>query len=172
MLNTRELSFIIILSALGGAISVPIGYAGNLLKAIPILPLGTSQLLSGIHILWPILAALLTKKNGAATLTGAVKGLVELTLFSFHGIQVLLISLTEGIIVDTTLRVLGTDSPIKAGVAGGLSASSNVLVMWLLVLYSLPHTVIAFMWLLSLASGFTVGYFGEYASKRGEKIYR
>jgi ABC-type thiamin/hydroxymethylpyrimidine transport system permease subunit len=172
MFNTREISLIIILSALGGAVSVPIGYAGNLLKSIPILPLGTPQLLSGIHVLWLLLAALLTKKTGAATLTGAVKGLVELSLFSFHGIQVLFISFIEGIVVDLVLRFLGTDSAMKVGVACGLSASSNVLVMWLLVLQGFPLTVIAFMWVLSLASGIVIGYFGEYAAKRAESIYR
>ena len=138
MFNTRELSLIIILSALGGAVSVPIGYAGNLLKSVPILPLGTPQLLSGIHVLWVILAALLIKKPGTATLTRAVKGLVELFLFSFHGIQVLFISLIEGIIADKILRALGQDSPMKVGVAGGFASSSIVLVIWLLLLQDSP----------------------------------
>ena len=172
MFTTRELSLIIILSALGGAISVPIGYAGNLLKTIPILPLGTPQLLSGIHTLWLILAALLTKKTGAATLTGAVKGLIELSLFSFHGIQVLIISIVEGIIADITLNLLGTDSSIKIGIAGGLSTSSNVLIMWLLVLQGYPLAVLAFMWSLSLISGIIIGYFGEYTAKQAELVYR
>ena len=172
MFNTRELSLIIILSALGGAVSVPIGYIGNMIKAIPILPLGTPQLLSGIHVLWLILAVLLTKKTGAATLTGAIKGLVELTLFSFHGIQVLFISLIEGIIIELVLYILGKNSQIKIGIASGLSASSNVLIMWLLVLQNFPLPVITFMWLLSFISGVIVGYFGEYAAKRAELINR
>jgi ABC-type thiamin/hydroxymethylpyrimidine transport system permease subunit len=172
MFKTRELAMIIILSALGGAVSVPIGYAGNLLKALPILPFGTPQILSGIHILWILLAGLLIKKTGAATLTGAVKGLVELSLFSFHGIQILPISIVEGIVAEVVLYVPGKGSSVKTAIAGGLSSSSNVMVMWLLLLQSLPLSVIAFMWLLSFISGLAVGYFGEYASKQVALIYK
>lgn len=171
MLQTREIALIVMLSALGGAISVPIGYAGNLLKAVPIIPLGTPQLLSGIHILWLLLARLLTKKTGMATLTGAVKGLVELSLFSFHGIQILPISIVEGVVADLVLSLLGTESSAKVAVAGGFSASSNVIVLWLLLLQSLPISLVIFMWLLSLISGLLVGYFGKYASRRVLQIY-
>jgi len=172
MLKTREIALIIMLSALGGAISVPISYAGNLLNAVPILPFGTPQLLSGIHVLWLLLARLLTKKTGMATLTGAVKGLVELSLFSYHGIQILPISIVEGIVADLVISLLGRESPAKIAVAGGLSASSNVLVLWLLLLQSLPISLIAFMFFLSLASGILVGYFCENVSRRIALIYR
>jgi len=164
--KTRELALIIILSALGGAMSVPLSYAGNLLNAVPILPFGSPQILSGIHVLWLLLARLLTRKTGAATLTGAVKGLVELSLFSFHGVQVLPISIVEGIVVDLILSATGRASSARVAVAGGLSASSNVLVLWLLLLQGLSPLVIVFMWLLSLVSGVVVGCFGEYASRR------
>jgi ABC-type thiamin/hydroxymethylpyrimidine transport system permease subunit len=166
MFKTRELALIIILSALGGAVSVPLSYAGNLLNAVPILPFGSPQILSGIHVLWLLLARLLTRKTGAATLTGAVKGLVELSLFSFHGVQVLPISIVEGIVVDLILSATGRASSARVAVAGGLSASSNVLVLWLLLLQGLSPLVIVFMWLLSLVSGVVVGCFGEYASRR------
>ena len=166
MLKTRELALIIILSALGGAVSVPLGYAGNLLNAVPILPFGSPQILSGVHVLWLLLARLLTRKTGAATFAGAVKGLVELSLFSFHGVQVLPISIVEGIVVDLVLSVPGRASSARVAVAGGLSASSNVLVLWLLLLQSLSPLVIVFMWLLSLVSGVIVGCFGGYVSRR------
>ena len=172
MLKTREIALIIILSALGGAISIPVGYAGSLLNAMPTLPFGTPQLLSGIHVLWLLLAGLLIRKRGVATLTGVVKGMVELALFSFHGVQVLPISIVEGAVVDLALGILGKGYSVKIAIAGGLSASSNVLVMWLLLLQGLPLTVIVFMWLLSFVSGFVVGYFGEYASKLVLLFYR
>jgi ABC-type thiamin/hydroxymethylpyrimidine transport system permease subunit len=171
MFKTRDLALIIILSALGGGVSVLVGYAGNLMKALPILPMGAPQILSGVHVLWILLAGLLIRRTGAATLTGAVKGLVELTLFSVHGVQVLPVSIVEGLVAELVLGALGGDSPLKVSVAGGLSASSNVVVMWVLLLQSLPLPVIAFMWLLSLMSGLTVGYFGEYISRRATLIY-
>ena len=172
MFKTRELALIIILSALGGAVSVPLSYAGNLLNAVPILPFGSPQILSGIHVLWLLLAKLLTRKTSAATLTGAVKGLVELSLFSFHGVQVLPISIVEGIAVDLVLSAPGRPSSARVAVAGGLSASSNVLVLWLLLLQGLSPLVIVFMWLLSLVSGVVVGCFGEYVSRRVASIIK
>jgi energy-coupling factor transport system substrate-specific component len=146
MLKTREIALIIFLSALGGAVSVPLGYAGNLLNAVPFLPFGSPQILSGIHVLWLLLARMLTKKPGAATFAGAVKGLVEVSLFSFHGVQVLPISIMEGIVVDLIFSVPGRTSSAKIAVAGGLSASSNVLILWLLLLQGLSPLVLVFMW--------------------------
>jgi ABC-type thiamin/hydroxymethylpyrimidine transport system permease subunit len=168
--KTRELALIIILSALGGAVSVPLSYAGNLLNAVPILPFGSPQILSGVHVLWLLLARLLTRRTGAATLAGAVKGLVELSLFSFHGVQVLPISIVEGVVVDLVLSAPVGAPSVRAAVAGGLSASSNVLVLWLLLLQGLSLFVIAFMWFLSLVSGVIVGSFGELASRRTASI--
>ena len=170
MFKTRDIALIIVLSALGGAVSVPLGYASNLLNTMSILPFGSPQIMSGIHILWPLLARLLTRKKGSATFAGAVKGLVELSLFSFHGIQVLPISIVEGIVVDLVLSAPWRTSLVKVAIAGGLSASSNVLVLWLLLLQGLSPLVIAFMWLLSLISGVVVGCFGEYASRHGASI--
>jgi ABC-type thiamin/hydroxymethylpyrimidine transport system permease subunit len=164
--KTRELALIIILSALGGAVSVPLGYAGNLLNTVPILPFGSPQILSGVHVLWLLLARLLTRRTGAATFAGVVKGLVELSLYSFHGIQILPISVIEGVLVDLVLSIPVKNSSAKVAAAGGLSASSNVLVLWFLLLQGLSPLVIAFMWILSLISGVMVGLFGEYASKR------
>jgi hypothetical protein len=55
---------------------------------------------------------------------------------------------------------------LKVAVAGGLSASCNVLVLWLLLLQSLPISILLFMWLLSFISGSIAGYFGKYVSQR------
>ena len=170
MFKTREIALIIILSAAGGAMSVPLGYLGNALKAIPILPFGIGQILSGVHILWLLLVRLLTRRTGSATFAGILKGLVELSLFSFHGVQVLPIALAEGILVDLVMSVPVKASQIKATAAGGLSASSNVLVLWVLLLQNLSPYVIGFMWLLALISGSLVGLFGCYASKRVQQV--
>ena len=150
--------------------SVPLGYASNLLNTLSVLPFGSPQILSGIHILWPLLARLITRKKGSATFAGAVKGFVELSLFSFHGIQVLPISIVEGVIIDLVLIVPGRGSLVKVAIAGGLSASSNVLILWLLLLQGFSSLVIALMWLLSLVSGVIVGCFGMYISRQGASI--
>ncbi len=108
-----DLTIIIIFSSLGGALSVPIGHLGNFLKTLPGLPLGTSQILSGIHVLWIILSVGLTRKAGSGTLTGLLRGLVELFKLSFHGVLVV-ISMVEGLIADlvfTAIRKITTVSP-------------------------------------------------------------
>jgi ABC-type thiamin/hydroxymethylpyrimidine transport system permease subunit len=159
--STKDVALIAILAALGGVVSVPLGYVGNMLGAVPFIPFGTGQLLSGVHVLWIVLAGLLIKQRGAATATGALKGLVELTLFSFHGSLILPIALAEGLVAEAVLFLPGRWAGVRAYLAGGLSASSNVLVLWPLAFQALPWQVIAFMWVLSFASGAILsGYLG------------
>ena len=159
--TTRNIALIAILAALGGVVSVPVGYAGNMLGVFTFLPFGTGQLLSGIHVFWLILAGLLVKLRESAAATGILKGLVELTLFSFHGSLILPIAIAEGLVAEAALLVLGRKSGLRTYIIGGLSASSNIVVLRLLVFQALPWEVIAFMWILSFASGaFISGYLG------------
>ena len=163
MFKTRELALIIILSALGGAVSVPLGYAGNLLKAVPELPIGTSQALSGIHVLWLVLASVLVRRKGTGTMTGILKGMVEMCLFSYHGVFVFLISAIEGIMVDIVLTLLRRRSTLSICLAGGLSSASNVAVTQFIIAPQLPLFVFAFMYLASFISGlFFAGYLGKH----------
>ena len=164
----RELFVIIMLSALGGAVSVPIGYAGNLLKSIPVLPFGTGQALSGIHVLWILLAGVLVKRAGAGTITGILKGLVELSLFSFHGFTVLLVSSVEGVFIDLALAALGRRKTASLVTAGGLSSSSNVIVLWLTLLQDLPSPIVVYMFVVSFVSGcLFAGYLGTRVVRTG-----
>jgi len=150
--TSRELSLIIIFSALGGAASVPIGHLGNLLKTIPGIPFGSSQALSGLHMLWIVLAAVLVRKRGSGTMTGVLKCLVEVFLLSYHGVFVLLISSVEGVIVDVVLTVLRRVNSPSICLAGGLSSASNFVAQFILVPH-FPKAVLAFMYLTSLISG-------------------
>lgn len=161
LFDSRELALIIILSSLGAVISVPVGHAGNFLKTLA-LPLGASQLLAGIHVLWLILAAVLVERRGAATTTGVLKGLVEMTLFSYHGILVLLISAVEGFIVDIALLPLDRNDVKSICVASGLSSASNVAVLQFVAMLPLPVAVFASMYLASFFSGLIfAGYMGK-----------
>jgi len=163
MFTPRELSLIIILSALGGAVSVPIGYAGNLLKTIPLLPFGTPQILSGLHVIWILLAGTLVKKTGSSTIAGILKGLIEVTLFSYHGILVLLISTAQGVTMDLVLAALGRKNVFSLCLASGLSSSSNVIVLKLTFLRHLPLPLFFSMYAFSFVSGVL---FAGYLAKR------
>ena len=162
LLNSRELSLIIILSSLGGVMSVPIGYMGNMLKAVPGFPVGSSQTLSGLHVLWLVLASVLVRKKGVGTITGIIKGLVEMFLFSYHGIFVLIISAVEGLLVDIVLTLLRRVDTRSLCLAGGLASASNVSVTQFLIAPRLPLFVFAFMYIASFVSGlFFAGYLGK-----------
>jgi len=160
--DSRELSLIVILSSLGGAASVPIGYLGDFLGAVPWLPLGSPQLLSGLHVLWIVLASVLVGKRGTGALTGVLKGLVEVFLFSFHSVFALLISALEGLVADAVLAVFRKDSTTAIYLSGGLSSASNVAVVQFLLMPHLPQQVLAFMYLASFVSGLLFsGFIGK-----------
>jgi len=161
MFTTREVATVAVLSAAGGALSVPLGYAGNMINAVPGVPFGSPQLLAGIHVLWMVLAGLVTRRFGAAAATGALKGLVELSLFSFHGPLVLPIAIAEGLATEACLLVLGRRAGTPAYITGGFGAAANVLVLRMLVLGALPWGLIALMVVFAFASGaFFSGYVG------------
>lgn len=168
--TSRELSLIIVLSALGGGVSVPLGYAGSALNALPFMPFGTPQLLSGVHVLWILMTGSLVPRVGASALTGILKGLVELTFFSQHNFVVLLISSAEGLVMEAGLLLLGRRG-LTPYVAGGLSSSSNVLVLQLTFLRGLPLPIIAYMYAASFISGaLFAGYLGGRALKIAESL--
>lgn len=162
LFGSRELALIIVLSSLGAVVSVPVGHAGNLLKTVAGMPPGASQLLAGIHVLWLILAAVLVERKGAATMVGVLKGLVEATLFSYHGVLVLLISAVEGCVVDIILLPLDKKNIKPICIAGGLSSASNVAVLQFAMMLPLPLAVFASMYLASFVSGLIfAGYLGK-----------
>ncbi len=98
--TTRELSTSIVFTSIGALFSVPIGYLGNYLKTIPILPMGTGQVLAGFHLIMIGLAAEWIRKTGTATITGLLKELVEAVSFSYHGVVVIAMSAVKGLVID------------------------------------------------------------------------
>jgi ABC-type thiamin/hydroxymethylpyrimidine transport system permease subunit len=150
--STRDWATITILSSLGATLSVTANYAGDILKAMPFLPFGSKQLIAGIHVLWITLAVSLTGKAGAGTVTGILKGLVEMTLFSSHGVTVIIISALQGIIVDVVYKLL-KGNRFSIYIAGGLSSMSNVAVLQFLLLFSFPWSVFAVMYTSAFISG-------------------
>ncbi len=61
---------------------------------------GTTQWAAGLHVVWLTLAMGLTGRVGAGTVTGLLKGLVELLTGNTHGLLVVLIDLIAGLLVD------------------------------------------------------------------------
>ena len=98
-------------------------------------------------------------------MTGAVKGLAEAVLFSFHGLPVIVMSAVQGAIIDAVLVVMGYNT--KAILIGcGLSAASNVVFIQIFLGRPFPLAVYALMYVLAVTSGVI---FGGYT---GNKLFQ
>ncbi len=116
------------LAALGGVSSAALSIIRAAAHAVVALP-GGMQFLAGIHVLWLVLAVGLIRKPGAATITGLLKGAVELFSGNPHGLLVLIISGMAGLSVDVIWLLLrGRKHQIVYMLAGAVGSASNVLV--------------------------------------------
>lgn len=143
--STREIATIAILAALGGVMSAYVGYLGVLLNKLMGTPFGAGQFLAGLHVLWMVLAVVMTNRVGAATSTGLLKGTVEMLAGSSKGVLVILLSVIAGLIVDAVWALAPRRGMYAAVLAGGLATCSNVLLFLLFT-----STYDSLMWLLIL----------------------
>jgi ABC-type thiamin/hydroxymethylpyrimidine transport system permease subunit len=157
--TSKELAFITVISALGSIMSVQVGYLGNYLKTLPLLPLGTGQMLSGLHLIPLTISGLYIEKRWVITTTSTVKGLLEAVLFSFHGLPVILMSILQGMMIDLTLITIG-NRKWNICIGCGLASASNVAFLQFFLLLPLPSRVFILMYLLSFSSGIIFGGYG------------
>ncbi|HSQ27628.1 MAG TPA: ECF transporter S component [Anaerolineales bacterium] len=140
--TTRDLLIMAALASLGGIAGTYINALGDVFQSVLGFA-GTTQWAAGLHVLWLILAAGLVKKPGTATITGILKGVVELLTGNTHGLLVLLVDVVAGVMVDLCLLPFGKKLNIWIyAFAGGLAAASNVFVFQLFA--SLPADMLAY----------------------------
>jgi energy-coupling factor transport system substrate-specific component len=153
---------IAILSALGGVLSAYVGYLANVFNSFVGTPFGAGQFLAGLHVFWLLLARGMTRRAGSATLTGLLKGTVEMMAGSVHGVLIVLVSLVEGAIADLLLLRFTPRDRLGYMIAGGFSTASNVLVFQLMFLSGAPLAFIAVIGMMAFASGVIfAGYFSH-----------
>jgi len=129
--TTRDLLMMAALAALGGVTSTYVNAFGDLVQSVLHMP-GATQWAAGLHVLWIALAMGLVSKPGTGTLTGILKGVVELLSGNTHGVLVLLIDVIAGLLVDLgVLAFKRKDGWPAFTLAGGLAAASNVMVFQL-----------------------------------------
>jgi ABC-type thiamin/hydroxymethylpyrimidine transport system permease subunit len=160
MLSTKDLATIALLSALGGVLSTYVGYLGNMMNHIVGVPFGAGQFMAGLHVLWIVLAVGITRRKGAGTVTGFLKGVVELFTGSTHGVVIVVVSLVQGLIVDLVLfsnKAKERRDYISFSAAGGLSAATNVIVFQVLFFAGVPWILILMLCMLACASGMIFG---------------
>jgi len=147
--STRDLLMMAALAALGGVAGTYINTIGDLFQSILGFA-GTTQWAAGLHVLWLALAVGLTGKQGAGTVTGVLKGVVELLSGNTHGLLVLLVDVVAGLLVDLGFLPFRDKNSLPAyALAGGLASASNVFVFQLFA--SLPADVLAYGALLLVA---------------------
>ena len=140
--STRDLMMMAALSALGGVTSTYVNMIGDFFQSLLGFA-GTTQWAAGLHVIWLMLASALVGKPGAATLTGIIKGFVELFTGNTHGILVVIVDIVAGLVVDLILLLSRDKRPnLLFYLAAGLSSASNVVVFQ--VFASLPADVLAF----------------------------
>lgn len=156
-LSVRELVLVALLASLGGAMSPYISYLGNLVNRVLGVPFGAGQILAGLHVVWPLLAGGLVRRAGAATLTGAVKGVVEFLLGNPHGVVVIVVSGVQGVFSDLGLSLDRGGGRWSFLLAGAVAASSNVFVFQALYFSGVQWGYILGMAGLAACSGLVLG---------------
>ncbi len=147
--STRDLLMMAALAALGGIAGTYVNAIGDVFQSVLGFA-GTTQWAAGLHILWLTLAVGLTGKQGAGTITGLLKGGVELLTGNTHGLLVVLIDIVAGLLVDLGfLPFRDKDSLPAYALAGGLASASHVFVFQLCA--SLPADTLAYGVLLLVA---------------------
>jgi len=152
--STRDLLVMAVLAGLGGVASTAINALGDVMQAVLGFA-GTTQWAAGLHVTFLLLAVGLTRKDGAATVTGCLKGGVELLSGNTHGLIVVLIDVAAGLLVDWVFFLVrmgrrdggrdgGRDARWSYLLAGGVSAASNVFAFQLFA--AAPEDVLAFVW--------------------------
>ncbi len=139
--STRDLLIMAVLAALGGVASTYINTLSDAVQAMLGFP-GATQWAAGLHVIWIVLAMAITGKPGTGTLTGILKGGVELLSGNSHGIIILLIDVVAGLLVDFGFLLFRNKRSLFAYLlAGGLATGSNVLVFQIFA--TLPSNILA-----------------------------
>ena len=154
--STRDLLMMAALAALGGLASTYINFIGDFFQSLLGFA-GTTQWAAGLHVLWLVLAVGLTRKQGAGTITGIIKGGVELFTGNTHGLLVVVVDIVAGGLVDLGLLPFRRrDSWLAYAFAGGIASASNVFVFQLFAAVPadiLSYGVIGLIALMAFLSG-------------------
>ena len=154
--STRDLLIMTVLAALGGVASTYINTISDAVQAA-IGFVGGTQWAAGLHVLWIVLSVGILRKPGTGTITGILKGFVELLSGNSHGVIILLVDIVAGLLVDFGFLIFTKKNNLLPFIAaGGLATASNVLVFQ--VFATLPQnilgvTAVVILLLIAMVSG-------------------
>ena len=131
------------LAAMGGVTSTYVNMIGDFFQSFLGFA-GTTQWAAGLHVLWIMLSAAILRKTGAASMTGVLKGFVELFSGNTHGLLVVIIDIAAGVIVDLVLLTSGKKQPgFIFYLAAGLASASNVIIFQFFA--AVPEDILTFI---------------------------
>ena len=148
--STRDLMMMAALAAVGGISSTYINMIGDFFQSFLGFA-GTTQWAAGLHIVWLMLAASMIRKPGAATTVGIIKGIVEFLTGNTHGLIVLIVNITAGLIIDLVL--IGNKKNkfnLLYYLAAGVSSASNIIVFQFVA--DIPSDVLTLIAILSTSA--------------------
>ncbi len=133
-ISTQNLLIIAIIGVMGGFISQFVPFDMLVKTWYPLM--GGTQLVSGHHILWCVIAYGLIRKKYAILMTAAIKGLVMVLLGAEWGLLEIVLSLYEGFFLACGFWLLEKcrekNTFLGFGLAAGIGNVSQVPLFWLI----------------------------------------
>ena len=159
-LNTNDIVIIALFCSLGGIFSTFIGYFANLINSIIGIPFGGGQILAGLHIFWLVFIFLLVdRKIGVVLLAGILKGFIEFFTGNAHGLLVILLSTSQGLVLELFfILFLGSKKKSIIIIAAGFAGVSNIVLQQILFFNS--QIGISFLLLIGIFSFISGVMFG------------
>jgi ABC-type thiamin/hydroxymethylpyrimidine transport system permease subunit len=160
--QTNDIVIIALFCSLGGIFSTFIGYFANLINSIIGIPFGGGQILAGLHIFWLVFIFLLVdRKVGVVLLAGILKGFIEFFTGNAHGLLVILLSSSQGLILELFfILFLGSRRKSVIIIAAGVAGVSNIVLQQILFFNSqIPIPFLLLIGIMSFISGLIFGGF-------------
>ena len=105
-ISTIDAVFITLMAACGLALKPIIGPFFKLIGSALLIPGGSMA--GAIYMIWPMLAILTVKKNGAATMVGLIQGIIVLItgIYGSHGILSMITYTIPCILIDISFILI------------------------------------------------------------------
>ncbi len=105
-LNTLDAVFITLMAACGLAVKPIVGPFFKLIGSALLIPSGSMA--GAIYMIWPMLALLVVKRFGAATMVGLIQGIVVMVtgIYGSHGVLTLITYTLPGIVIDLVFSLV------------------------------------------------------------------
>ncbi len=123
--STFNLVLMAIIAVIGGVINGAFMY--NLIQPFKPLFIFLGPIswvpLSGLYVLWPIIARLLIRRRGAGTLYGLIQGFVEMLAGNRLGLWAILFAGMEGLLVDIGFEIIQEKTRLLSSLLGAALAN-------------------------------------------------